>query len=58
MVTNIMHSPDALDLRTELQSMVERDLLGPAGGENEIIDEPTVRSRYVVGLLAPRGQSP
>ena len=37
--------------------MVVNDLLGPAGGPDEIVDESTVRSRYVVGLLAPKGQS-
>ena len=36
--------------------MVIADLLGPAGGEDEIVDEQYVRSRYVVGLLAPKGQ--
>ena len=33
------------------------DLLGPAGGEEEIVDEPYVRDRYILGLLAPKGQS-
>jgi hypothetical protein len=31
------------------------DLLGPAGGPNEIVDENTIRDRYLVGVLAPRG---
>lgn len=44
-----------LDLRTELHRMVVADLLGPAGGAAEIVDEQNVRSRYVVGLLAPKG---
>lgn len=46
-----------LDLRTQLQQMVVNDLLGPAGGPTEELDEDSVRSRYIVGLLAPRGQS-
>jgi hypothetical protein len=46
-----------LDLRIELHQMVVADLLGPAGGTDEIVDEQSVRSRYVVGLLAPKGQS-
>jgi hypothetical protein len=47
-----------LDLRTQLHQMVVAELLGPAGGEDEIVDEQSVRSRYVVGLLAPKkGQS-
>jgi hypothetical protein len=37
--------------------MVVNDLLGPAGGPDEMVDEATVRSRYVVGLLAPKGQT-
>ncbi len=50
-----MKSP--LGLRTELHKMVVADLLGPAGGEEETVDEATVRSRYVVGMLAPKGQA-
>ncbi len=46
-----------LELRTELHKMVVADLLGPAGGEDETVDELTVRSRYVVGLLAHKGVS-
>jgi hypothetical protein len=46
-----------LDLRTQLHQMVVADLLGPAGGEDETVDEQNIRSRYVVGLLAPKGQS-
>jgi len=46
-----------VDLRTQLHLMVVNDLLGPAGGEAEELDEDSVRSRYIVGLLAPRGQS-
>ena len=32
--------------------MVLRDLLGPAGGAEEIVEEDNVRGRYIVGLLA------
>jgi len=46
-----------LDLRSQLHQMVVADLLGPAGGPAEELDEDSVRSRYIVGLLAPRGQS-
>jgi len=49
--------PSPLQLRTELEEMVRRDLLGPAGGPHEEVDERNVRGRYIVGLLAPRGQS-
>ena len=44
-------------LRAELEDMVQRDLLGPAGGPEEIVAEGTVRGRYIVGILAPKGQS-
>ena len=49
--------PSAIELRAELEEMVCKDLLGPAGGPSEELDEANVRGRYVVGLLAPRGQS-
>lgn len=51
------NTPTALDLRARLHEMVCKDLLGPAGGPEEEIDERNVRSRYIVGLLAPRGQT-
>jgi Helicase conserved C-terminal domain len=41
-------------IREELIEMIYKDLLGPAGGEEEEIDEPSVSDRYLVGLLAPR----
>ena len=52
-----MNPPTPLDLRTQLHQMVLADLLGPAGGPQEEVEEDTVRTRYIVGLLAPRGQS-
>jgi len=36
-------------LRTQLQTAVIADLLGPANGPHEIVDERTVRDRYLVG---------
>ncbi len=47
-------SPAAL--RNELERLVLQDLLGPAGGLEEEIDEGSVRDRYLVGALAPRDQ--
>src|SRR6266567_2399353 len=47
-------SPSAL--RHELERLVLQDLLGPAGGLEEEIDEGSVRDRYLVGALAPRDQ--
>jgi hypothetical protein len=44
-----------LDLRSKLQEMVETDLLGPAqGNEEELLESP--RNRYLVGMLAPKGE--
>ena len=41
----------------ELERMVLKDLLGPAGDSHEIVAEPTVRGRYVLGILTPKGQT-
>lgn len=56
-MSQLENKKSPLELRIELHKMVVADLLGPAGGEEETVDEPSVRSRYVVGLLAPKGQS-
>ena len=40
-------------IRAELEQAVLADLLGPAGGEYEEVDEARVSDRYLVGLLAP-----
>ncbi|MCB0188396.1 MAG: hypothetical protein KDE31_29200, partial [Caldilineaceae bacterium] len=45
--------PSPYNLRSMLDDLVRSDLLGPAGGPDEIVDEPTVRGRYIVGVLAP-----
>ena len=44
-------------IRDELTDMVVRDLLGPAGGLNEELDqyEDHAYQRYLVGMLAPKG---
>jgi hypothetical protein len=44
-------------LRAELRDLIRLDLLGPAGGENEVLADPRERvsARYLVGMLAPRG---
>jgi hypothetical protein len=44
-------------LRDQLERLVIGDMLGPAGGPEEVIAEPTVRGRYLVGMLAPRASS-
>jgi hypothetical protein len=45
--------PRPTALRDELEAMVLRDLLGPAGGEDEEVDEDRVHDRYLIGMLAP-----
>ena len=49
-------SPAAI--RDELTDMVIRDLLGPAGGPEEELNqyEDHVYGRYLVGMLAPKEQ--
>ena len=42
-----MNNPTPLDLRTQLHQMVLADLLGPAGGLTEEMEEDTVRTRYI-----------
>lgn len=51
-------TPNPLELRREFVDMIYNDLHGPAGGENEIVTEGTVRSRYILGLLAPNNHAP
>src|SRR5436309_6581226 len=43
-------------IRDELTQMVISDLVGPAGGESEELDqrEDRVTGRYLVGMLAPK----
>ncbi len=45
-------------VRAELLDMLIRDWLGPAGGEDEVIYERSVRDRYLVGALAPNHKAP
>jgi hypothetical protein len=52
----VLRVPSPRELRAELEQIVVRDLLGPAGGPTDELDERSVRDRYLVGMLAPRGQ--
>lgn len=50
--------PTPSDIRKELTDMVIRDLLGPAGGQDEELNplyEDHAYKRYLVGMLAPNG---
>src|ERR1017187_4988297 len=53
-MTLTLPTPHAI--RDELTGMVVRDLLGPAGGQDEELDqrEDHVYQRYLVGMLAPK----
>ena len=56
-MTSLLQSiPSPTKIREELERMVLKDLLGPVGGPEEEIDEPSVRDRYLVGMLAPKRQ--
>jgi hypothetical protein len=46
--------PSAYKIREELEIAIIKDLRGPAGGEDEELDEDSVSDRYLVGLLAPQ----
>ena len=48
-----MAIPSAAAMREELEEMVLRDLLGPAGGPDEELEDDRVHDRYLVGMLAP-----
>ena len=39
-MSDVLSPPSSTQIRQELQSLILRDLLGPTGGEDEIIDEP------------------
>lgn len=45
---------DVVYVRDLLELAVRDDLLGPAGGPQELIKDMSVRDRYLVGKLAPR----
>jgi hypothetical protein len=50
-------APSPVELRIQLLDIINRDLLGPAGGPKEEVDERSVRDRYLTGILAPRKQA-
>ncbi len=44
---------EAAKLRETLEQKIVADLLGPAGGPTEVVEEPRIGDRYLLGLLAP-----
>jgi len=49
----LLAAPSPAALRDELEQLVLLDLLGPAGGPEEEVNESNVQDRYLVGMLAP-----
>jgi hypothetical protein len=56
MTTVLQPASSATRIRQELIEAVLLDLLGPAHGPEEELDERNVRDRYLVGMLAPKRQ--
>src|SRR6266702_6454932 len=54
--SSILQPPSPSAIRDELERLVLLDLLGPAGGPEEELEDGSVRDRYLVGALAPREQ--
>ncbi len=52
----VLKIPSLYQIRQELEQSIFNDLLGPAGGEEEEVDELRVSDRYLVGLLAPQNR--
>ena len=56
MAGKLVTAPQPSVIRDELLKAVLGDLLGPAGGPDEEVNEARVRDRYLVGMLAPKRQ--
>lgn len=53
----VLTRPSAAQLRDELETLVINDLLGPAAGPTEEVDEPQITERYLVGKIAPQNDA-
>lgn len=49
-------APGPRQLRSELEELVARELLGPRGGPDEEVAENRLQNRYLVGMLAPKNK--
>lgn len=49
----LLATPSPAAIREELEKLALLDLLGPAGGPEEEVNESSVQDRYLVGMLAP-----
>ena len=54
LVTLLQSTLCPMGIREEPERMVLKKLLGPVDGPEEKIAEPSVRDRYLVGMLAVR----
>jgi len=52
----VLSIPTPAAIREEIEALVLKDLLGPAGGPHEEVDEDRVSDRYLVGMLAPKNE--
>src|SRR5436309_2249529 len=50
----LLTTPTSYQIRNELEQAFFKELLGPAGGSTEEINELRVSTRYLVGMLAPK----
>lgn len=53
----VLQPPTRFELRRKLEEMVGHELLGPANGDYEEVNEPHIYERYLVGMLAPLNNS-
>ena len=51
---SLLRAPSPEALRDMMQDALAKELLGPAGGEDEEVTDSHVYERYLVGMLAPR----
>jgi len=54
----LLSAPSEREIRREFEELILADLLGPAGGAEEEVDESRVSDRYLIGMLAPQRTIP
>ena len=54
-MSEALFPPSHMKIRFQLEKLILGDLHGPAGVEEEVVDELYVRDCYILGLLAPKG---
>lgn len=52
----VLAPPSPSAIREDLQDLIVGELLGPAGGPDEEVTEERLTERYILGMLAPRGE--